>query len=126
MSEFYGRTQSVVINDQHQHPIHFIWSPLLFINYINDVPSVVKYCKIQLHADDTLLYVSTSFISYIESMLSEDLRHIIEWLNNNFLYLNYSKTKVMLTGTHQRLACLLACLFHSQSRGHCPVTSLSV
>ena len=37
-------------------------------------------------------------------MLSEDLKHIIEWLNNNFLYLNYSKTKVMLTGTHQRLA----------------------
>ena len=37
-------------------------------------------------------------------MLSEDLKHIIEWLNNNFLYLNYSKTKVMLTGTHQMLA----------------------
>ena len=37
-------------------------------------------------------------------MPSEDLKHIIEWLNNNFLYLNYSKTKVMLTGTHQRLA----------------------
>ena len=26
------------------------------------------------------------------------------WLNNNFLYYNYRKTKVMLTGTHQRLA----------------------
>ena len=37
-------------------------------------------------------------------MLSEDLKHIIEWLNNNFLYLNYSKAKVMLTSTHQRLA----------------------
>ena len=37
-------------------------------------------------------------------MLSEDLKHIVEWLNNNFLYLNYSKTKIMLTGTHQRLA----------------------
>ena len=37
-------------------------------------------------------------------MPSEDLKHIIEWFNNNFLYLNYSKTKVMLTGTHQRLA----------------------
>ena len=35
-------------------------------------------------------------------MLSEDLKHIIEWLNDNFLYLNYSKTKIM--GTHQRLA----------------------
>ena len=62
------------------------------------------HCKIQLYADDTLLCVISSSISDIESMLSEDLKHIIEWLNNNFLYLNYSKTKVVLTGTHQRLS----------------------
>ena len=66
--------------------------------------SVLEHCKIQLYADDTLLYVSSSSNSDIESMLHEDLKHIIEWLNNNFLYLNYRKTKVMLTGTHQRLA----------------------
>ena len=57
-----------------------------------------------MFADDTLLFVSGSSISDIEPMLSEDLKHIKEKLNNNFLYLNYSKTKVMLTGTHQRLA----------------------
>ena len=78
--------------------------PLLFIIYINDLPSVVSHCKIQLYADDTLLYVSSSSVTDIEFMLSEDLKHIIEWLNNNFLYLNYSKTKRMLSGTHQRLA----------------------
>ena len=65
---------------------------------------MVKHCKIELYADDTVLYVMSSSISDIESMLFEDLKHIIEWLNNNFLYLNYSKTKVMLTGTHQRLS----------------------
>ena len=48
--------------------------------------------------------VSSSSITDIESMLSKDLKHIIEWLNNNFLYLHYSKAKVMFTGTHQRLA----------------------
>ena len=37
-------------------------------------------------------------------MLSEDVKHITEWLNNNFLCLNYSKTKVMLTGRHERFA----------------------
>ena len=56
-----------------------------------------------MYTDDTLLYVSSSSITSIESMLSEDLKHVIEWLNNNFLYLNYSKTKVMFTATHQRL-----------------------
>ena len=78
--------------------------PLLFINYVNDVPSVVKHCKIQLYADDTFLCVSNSSISNIKSMLSEDVKHIIEWLNNNFLYFNYSKIKGMLTGTHERFA----------------------
>ena len=58
---------------------------LLFITYIFDVPSVVMHCKIQLYADDTLLCVISSSISDIESMLSEDLKNIIEWLNNNFL-----------------------------------------
>ena len=106
------RTQSVVVNGSTSDPqsISFedpqgsLIGPLLFIIYINDVPSAVKHCKIQLYADDTLLYVSSSSISDIESMLSEDLKHIIEWLNNNFLHLNYSKAKVMLTSTHQRLA----------------------
>ena len=64
----------------------------------------MSHCKIQLYADDTLLYASSSSVTDIEFMLSEDLKHIIEWLNDNFLYLNYSKTKIMLTGTHQRLA----------------------
>ena len=64
----------------------------------------MSHCKIQLYADDTLLYASSSSVTDIEFMLSEDLKHIIEWLNENFLYLNYSKTKIMLTGTHQRLA----------------------
>ena len=43
-------------------------------------------------------------ISNIRSMLSEDVKHITEWLKNNFLCLNYSKTKVMLTGRHERFA----------------------
>ena len=79
---------------------------LLFIIYIIDLPSVVKHCKILFYADDTLLlYVSCSSMTDIEFMLSEDLKNIIECgLNNNFLYYNYRKTEVMLTGTHQRLA----------------------
>jgi hypothetical protein len=40
----------------------------------------------------------------IESKLSEYLEWIITWLNGNYLFLNYEKTKVMLVGTHQRLS----------------------
>jgi hypothetical protein len=39
---------------------------------------VVKNCNIQLYADDTLIYFSSNSITTIESILSEDLNHIIE------------------------------------------------
>ena len=78
--------------------------PLLFIIYINDLPSVVESCEIQLYADDTLLFFSSSSVSDIEDHLSEDLGHVINWLESSYLFLNYSKTKIMLIGTHQRLA----------------------
>ena len=47
---------------------------------------------------------SSKFVSEIESRLSNDLTNIISWLDQKVLFLNYTKTKIMLLGTHQRLA----------------------
>lgn len=62
-----------------------ILGPLLFIMCTNDLPSVFHHCKIQLFADDPLLFFSGSSIEEIETYLSADLSNIISWL------LNYSK-----------------------------------
>ena len=59
-----NRTQSVNVNGVFSDPqsIQFgvpqgsILGPLLFIVYINNLPSVVQSCDIQLYADDTLLF----------------------------------------------------------------------
>ncbi|CAB4035301.1 Hypothetical predicted protein, partial [Paramuricea clavata] len=40
--------------------------PLLFIIYINNMPNIVKHCKILLYADDTLLYYSSKSASDIK------------------------------------------------------------
>ena len=36
-----------------------ILGPLLFIFFINDVPKVIKHCRIGLYADDTVLMYSS-------------------------------------------------------------------
>ena len=106
------RTQSVNINgvQSDTEPLSYgvpqgsVLGPLLFIMYINDLPTVAKYCKVHLYADDTLLFFESSSVQTIEAALSKDLGHVVRWLNQNYLMLNHSKTKVMLMGTHQKLS----------------------
>ena len=81
-----------------------ILGPLLFIMYISDLPTVTKYCRVHLYADDTLLFFESISVQAIEAALSQDLDHVVGWLNQNYLMLNHSKTKVMLMGTHQKLS----------------------
>ena len=64
-----NRTQSIVTNGvvSDSQPIHFgipqgsILGPLLFV-YINDLPSMVSDCSIQLYADDTILFFSSKLL----------------------------------------------------------------
>ena len=72
--------------------------------YTNDLPSVTKYCKVHLYADDTLSFFESSSVQAIEAALSQNLGHIVGWLNQNYLMLNHSKTKVMLMGIYQKLS----------------------
>ncbi len=80
-----------------------ILGPLLFIIYINDMPNIVKHCKILLYADDTLLYYSSKSASDIEKYVNEDLNLISQWLDQNLLTLNCKKSKFVLFGSNSRL-----------------------
>jgi retron-type reverse transcriptase len=71
-----------------------ILGPLLFIIYINDMPNVVKHCKIILYTDDTLLYYSSTFAKDIEKYVNEDLNLISQWLDENMLTLNCKKIEI--------------------------------
>ena len=72
--------------------------------YINDLPTVTKYCKVHLYADDTLLFFESSSVQILRLLCPRTWATLSSWLNQNYLMLNHSKTKVMLMGTHQKLS----------------------
>jgi len=101
------RYQQVCINGElsPQLPINIgvpqgsILGPLLFLLYINDLPTCLSYCKAHLYADDTVLYLSSANPSQAQSYLSHDLNNICNWLTLNKLTLNTKKTQFIVFGT---------------------------
>ena len=79
-----------------------ILGPLLFIVYINDLPEIVKHCKVSIYADDTILYCFSSSTVILEDSLNADLTVVAEWLNMNKLTLNLEKTKLMVIGSEKK------------------------
>ena len=96
-----NRSQHVVLDNQKSHPTPVtsgvprgtVLPPLLFLLYINDLPSRVR-SRVRLYADDVLLY------SYIKSetdchTLQEDLDALVEWARTWQMEFNPSKCEFL-------------------------------
>ena len=81
-----------------------ILGPLLFVLYINDLPSVVSHSILDLYADDAELHFSHSDLSVVQTQLQLDLNAIVKWINSSRLCLNGVKSNVLLIGSQQRLS----------------------
>ena len=77
-----------------------ILGPLLFLIYINDLPSVTPIFHMLMYADDTTLYCNLYGVNS-EVKISNELSKISEWLSSNKLSLNIKKTKFMVFHTPQ-------------------------
>ena len=80
-----------------------ILGPLIFLFYVNDLPTVVNPCSVSLYVDDTVFYCFSSNIKDLENALHEDLSRIAPWLNRSKLTLNIEKTKTMLIDSDRKL-----------------------
>ena len=86
----------------HGVPQGSILGPLLFIIFINDLPSVISQSKIVLNADDTAILYSAKHKKEIENTLNQELVGVADWMYLHKLTLNVSKSKVMLFGSPQK------------------------
>ena len=76
--------------------------PLFFILYINDLSSILKRCKYQLYADDTVLYLSGDAENIVDPM-NIDLLSFKNWCTQNKLTINVKKTKYVIFGLKSQI-----------------------
>lgn len=67
-----------------------ILGPLLFVLFVNDVSSYVKWSKVLLYADDLKLFLRIRSMADVLNLQS-DLSRISQWCSDNLLDINVSK-----------------------------------
>lgn len=79
-----------------------ILGPLLFLLFINDLPSCLNFSKCMLYADDTTVYLADSDLSNLTKKLNDDLIRLSDWCRNNRLNINPSKTSFIIFHSHHK------------------------
>jgi len=83
---------------RHGVPQGTVLGPLLFLLYINDIVGAVRGCKLELFADDTMLYIAGGELDIMERTVNSDLDSLFNWL-----CVNASKSKFCLFGKKHSL-----------------------
>ena len=81
-----------------------ILGPLIFIFYINDVISVIDSLKINMYADDCILYCSGNAWNRMTVKMQPELDRVQSWFEQNRLKLNISKSSTLLIGSRSKLS----------------------
>ena len=86
-----------------------ILGPLLFVLFVNEMPSVVSRCNVMMYADDTVMIFSSNSAEEIEDVLNQELNTLYAWLSTNGLFLNKKKSEFIIFGTSARLSSTRNC-----------------
>ena len=85
-------------------PQRSILGPLLFVLFVNYLPTVLERCQILMYADDTVMYFTASYAQEISSTLTSEPAKFNDWLVDNSLFIHQGQAECVLFGTGSRLA----------------------
>ena len=100
---YFTRTQVVRFNDVVSSilPVNTgigqgtILGPLIFIFYINDVISNVANLRVNMYADDCLIYTVGNNWNLMSPKIQNGLNHFQNWCKDNCLKLNVKKNEIL-------------------------------
>ena len=103
-NDFSDRMQRVSVNGTYSGrtpvsigvPQGSIIGPLLFLVFLNDLPTVVTSCTINLYIDDTTIYYANRDADNVTHVINTDLQLIATWIESSKMTMNVSKTQVMI------------------------------
>ena len=80
-----------------------IIGPLLFLVYINDLPSCLQNSHPRMYADATSITIPGENSHELQTTMQGELSALNLWLKVNKLSLNVAKTEFMIVGSRQKL-----------------------
>lgn len=93
-------SQTITVNQGV--PQGSILGPLLFLVYINDLPTCLNNTTCILYADDTTILTGDPSLDALTARLNKNLENIATWCNRNALQINPTKTKYLLFHTSNK------------------------
>ena len=62
----------------------------------------MKHCEVKRYADDTTLYCASDNVRGLSNSLNTDLEGVANWVEQNGLKLDETKTQMLLLGRRKR------------------------
>ena len=88
--------ESATNSIKHGVPQGSVLGPLLFLIYINDLHSAIKFSKVFHFADDTNLLNICKSSKQMQKQMNIDLKILYDWLLANMISLNTNKTEMIV------------------------------
>lgn len=76
--------------------------PLLFLIYVNEIPSINPSCSTHLYVDDTTLHHSSSSLYELNTTLQQNADALTSWAKSNQMVIHPKKSKALIVGSSKK------------------------